>query len=190
MSQPSPQPNDANPSAAAARVSATAARVSSVAGVVAVATDDGTRAGLLRALLVAVTLVTVVGLGLGLLLFGGDALLPKDALPFYIAGLTAAGFAAMLTVWLHGRFAATPAPTGDPARTGHLITARLQSLLAAAFGVKLVVLVLGVLIIKQFPLGEEPAKFSQLATFAVTFAGAALLCQLGTAFALARTLRR
>lgn len=134
--------------------------------------------------------VAVIGTLLGLLLFAGSELLPSTTLPFYIVGIGAAIFAAMLTVWLHGRFAAAkPRAGSDLAQTSYLMTARLQTLLAAAFVVKLVVLIIGVLALKQFPLAEEPAKFSELATFAVTFAGAALLCQLGTAFALARTLR-
>lgn len=142
----------------------------------------------------ALILLSVVGAGLGALLFGGGNLLAATDLPYYVVGLGAAAFAALFTVWVHGRFAATPSPTpspnGNPSNTAHLITARLQSLLAAAFGVKLIVLVLAVLALKQFPLGAETAKFSELTTFAVTFAGGALLCQLATAFALARTLRR
>jgi hypothetical protein len=155
---------------------------------------DVGRGALLRAMMQAFALLAVVGSGLGALLFGGGNLLAASDLPYFVVGLGAAAFAAMFTVWVHGRFAATPspaiAPNGNPANAGHLITARLQSLLAAAFGVKLIVLVLAVLALKQFPLGEETAKFSELTTFAVTFAGAALLCQLATAFALARTLRR
>jgi hypothetical protein len=61
---------------------------------------------------------------------------------------------------------------------------RLQSLLAAAFGVKLAVLTIGV-----FSLRQSGAKFEETTTFAVTFAGGALLCQLATAAFLARALR-
>ena len=161
-----------------------------------------TRAALLRALVTAVVVVLAAGSALGLLLFGGTIfgsrifggrdMLPSSAAPYYAIGLGAAGFAAFFTIWLHGRFAAVGLPPGagsDPARVGHLITARLQTLLAAAFAVKLAVLVLGLLVLKQFPLGEEPAKFADTATFAVSFAGAALLCQLVTSLLLARSLR-
>lgn len=190
MTQPSPTTtsSDAVPSEAAVR----AAGASGAAGAADLGPADLGRGALLRALAQSLVLVAVVGAALGALLFGGDNLLAASDLPYYGAGLGAAAFAAILAVWIHGRFAATPAPSSsaDPAHTAHLITSRLQSLLAAAFGVKLVVLVLAVVVLKQFPLGEETAKFSELTTFAVTFAGAALLAQLATAFALARTLRR
>ena len=151
-----------------------------------------TRALLLRALMTAVALVLVLGSVVGVVLFAGSELAPQDALPHYVIGLCMAGVAAMLTVWLHGRFAAVSPPGADrdPALAGALAKSRLQSLLAAAFGVKLAVLVLGVLVLKQFPLGEGPTKFAQIATFALTFAGGALLCQLATAGVLATTLRR
>ncbi|MCK5941023.1 MAG: hypothetical protein KAI24_03560 [Planctomycetes bacterium] len=148
------------------------------------------RSLLLRALLQTIAVLLVVGTGLGLLLFGGDALLAETALPYYALGLGAACVAMLLTIWLHGRFAATPAPHGDPSVTRHGVSARLTGLLAAGMGVKMAVIVIGFVALKQFPLGEEPTKFSDIATFAVTFAGAALLCQIGTALTLARALRR
>lgn len=148
------------------------------------------RATLLQALMVAVAVVVVAATLAGLLVFGGDAFAPASALPYFVAGVLGAVVAMTGTVWLHGRFAATPVPGGDPGRAAYVATSRLQSLLAAAFGVKLAVVVLGVLALKQFPLTSEPTKFIDIATFAVTFAGASLLCQLGTALVLARTLRR
>ncbi|HEB54162.1 MAG TPA: hypothetical protein ENI87_12990 [bacterium] len=144
---------------------------------------------LLRALVQTIAAVAVVGAGVGALSFSGEGLLAAASLPYYVAGLCGAGFAMLATVWLHGRFAATAAPA-DADRADFLVAARLQTLLAAALGVKLAVLVVGFLLLKRFPLGPEPAKFSDIATFGVTFAAASLLCQLGTAFALARALRR
>ena len=67
------------------------------------------------------------------------------------------------------------------AKDGRLLATRLQSLLAAAFAVKLVSLVLAVLVLRQ--LGT---KFDDIATFAIAFAGGALLCQVVMALVLAR----
>lgn len=119
------------------------------------------------------------------------------AWPYFVVGLGAAGFAAMFAVWLHGRIAnGTPSGARPDAR---LEGVRLQALLAAAFGVKLAVLAVGVFVLLQVPLravsdGDGGAaatvKFTDIATFAVSFAGASLVCQLATAAALARSLRR
>lgn len=144
------------------------------------------RALLLRALAQTGAALAAAGLGLGLLLFGGENLMEPSAQPYYGAGLGAAALAMLLTVWLHGRFASTQMPGA----TGPAVSARLTGLLAAGMGVKMALLVLGFLALKQFPLGAEPAKFSEIATFAVTFVGAALLCQIGTALTLARALGR
>lgn len=141
---------------------------------------------LLRALTRSVGGLFVVGAGLGFLLFGGDNLLERAALPYYVAGLAAVGVAMMLSIWLHGRFAATRMPGA----TSHAVSARLTGLLGAAMAVKMGVLVLGFVALKQFPLSGEAAKFSHIATFAVTFAAGAVLCQLGTAWILARALGR
>ena len=67
-------------------------------------------------------------------------------------------------------------------------------MVAAGFGAKLVVLVAGVFLLRATPLrlNEVAAdvKFADLASFAVTFAGAALVMQLITAASIARSLRR
>lgn len=167
--------------------------VSSSAGAASSAGRGGvvTRAALLRALGLALALVGLLGAGVGALLFSGSDPLPASTLPYFVAGLGAAGFAAMFTIVVHGRFAAAKVPAGtDPARVAVLVTGKLQTLLAMAFGVQLFVLVVGVLFLKRFPLVEGGTKFSETATFAVTFAAATLLCQLATAGVLARSLRR
>ncbi|MEC7724658.1 MAG: hypothetical protein VYD05_04010 [Planctomycetota bacterium] len=144
------------------------------------------RSLMVRALLRAITALAVAGGALGLLLFGGDQLLGAASLPYYVTGLVAAAIAMLLTLWLHGRFASTQMPGA----TSHAVSARLTGLLAAGMAVKMGLLVLGFLYLKQFPLGAEPAKFSEITTFAVTFVGGALLCQIGTALTLARALGR
>ena len=156
----------------------------------AVSMSSGTvtvdRGMLIRALVQSVIALVVVGGGFGLLLFGGDQLLGGASLPYYIAGVVAAAAAMLLTLWLHGRFAAAQMPGA----TSHAVSARLTGLLAAGMAVKMALLVLGFLYLKQFPLGAEPAKFAEITTFAVTFVGGALLCQIGTALTLARALGR
>ncbi|MFN3240229.1 MAG: hypothetical protein ACE37K_01825 [Planctomycetota bacterium] len=156
----------------------------------AVSTSTGTvtihRGMLLRALGTMIVVLAIVGTGVGLLLFGGDELLEASALRYYVVGLVLAAAAMMLTIWVHGRFAATQMPGA----TSHAVSARLTGLLAAGMGVKMALLVLGFLALKQFPLSEEATKFSDITTFAVTFVGAALLCQTGTALILARALGR
>lgn len=141
---------------------------------------------LLRALGRTGAVLAVAGVVLGFVLFGGDQLLDPGARRYYAAGLAAAALAMVLTIWLHGRFASTHMPGA----TSHAVSARLTGLLAAGMGVKMALLVLGFLALKQFPLGAEPAKFSDITTFAVSFVGAALLCQVGTAWTLARALGR
>ncbi|MFK7743058.1 MAG: hypothetical protein AB8H80_22280 [Planctomycetota bacterium] len=157
------------------------------------------RAALLRALVQAVSVIVALGVIVGFVVFrlkgaDGTVTLPADHLPYFVVGLAATVFAAFFTVWLHGRFLSVQSPVaaGDPARVGTLVAARLQGLLAAAFGVKMFVLVIGFFALRKFALpggGEGVAKFSQITTFAVTFAGGALLCQLVTALALSRSMR-
>lgn len=137
---------------------------------------------LARALGVALLVVGATATVVGALVFGLGAL-TSDALPYYGLGIGAALFAGMLALWLHGRLL-DPRATIPYAGDGRLMAGRMQSLLAAAFGVKLVVLTIGV-----FSLRQSGAKFADTTTFAVTFAGGALLCQLATAAFLARTLR-
>ena len=137
---------------------------------------------LTRALGVALLVVGVAAAVVGGLVFG-LGWLPGSALPYYMLGIGAALFAGMLALWLHGRLL-DPRAAMPYAGDGRLMAGRMQSLLAAAFGVKLVVLTIGV-----FALRQSGAKFADTTTFAVTFAGGALLCQLATAAFLARTLR-
>jgi hypothetical protein len=111
-------------------------------------------------------------------------LLPAGALPYCALGLGGALLAGLSTLVLHGRFL-DPRTTAPFAHDGRLVGARLQTLLAAGFAVKLALLIAAVLVLRQWG-----TKFAHVATFAVTFAGAALACQLATAACLARALRR
>ena len=140
-------------------------------------------ASLLRALLRASAVVLGAAGGVGGLLFGGGVL-PMASLVYFAMGIAAALFAGMLALILHGRFL-DPRAAAPFARDGRLLAARLQSLLAAAFAVKLGVLVAVVLVLRQ--LGT---KFADSATFAITFAGGALLCQMVTAFVLAQAVQQ
>jgi len=109
-------------------------------------------------------------------------LVPQDGVPFFAAGIGASLFAAMLAVFVHGRFLDARA-TAAYAQDGRLLAGRLQSLLAVAFGAKLGVLVLGV-----FLLRGSGVKFAALATFCITFAAVALVCQLAAAAYLSRAM--
>ena len=131
-------------------------------------------------------LLAVVGLAVGFLIFGGDNLLELSGLPYYAAGHCGVAVAMMLSIWLHGRAASTQVKGA----TSHAVSARLTSLLGAAMFVKLLVLVFGFFALRQFPLGPTPAKFSDIAIFASTFAVGALVCQLGAALILSRALGR
>jgi hypothetical protein len=111
-------------------------------------------------------------------------LLPEGT-PYYVAlGTAAALLAGMAAVWLHGRLLDRNASLPF-ASDGRLMASRVRSLLAAAFGVKLVVLVLGVVALHQ-----SGVKFAELAAFCITFAAASLVCQLATAFSLSRAIGR
>lgn len=108
---------------------------------------------------------------------------PEGATWFAAVGALAAVGAALVAVFLHGRFLSRDATRrfgGD----GRLLAGHLQSLLAAAFAVKLAFVVLGVLVLRQ-----QGVKFTELATFAVTFAAVSLLCQMATAGFLARAIQ-
>jgi hypothetical protein len=138
---------------------------------------------LLRAFAVAAAVVTVAAAAvLGALRALGA--IAADALPFAGLGVAAALFAGMATLMLHGRFL-DPRTTAPFANDGRLAGARLQTLLAAAFAVKLAVLVAAVLVLRQIGV-----KFTDVAAFAVTFAAAALACQVATATCLVRALAR
>lgn len=138
---------------------------------------------LLRAFGVATVVVLAIAGVTAVVLFLGLEALPTTALPYYGGGVGAALFAGMVALFLHGRFL-DPKASAPFANDGRLMAQRLQSLLAAAFGAKLAVVLVGV-----FALRTLGVKFADFATFGVTFAGAALLCQLATALSLARTLQ-
>jgi hypothetical protein len=136
--------------------------------------------GLTRAVALAFVVVLLAAVLFAWLLSGPVGLLQAESMPYYGSGVAAAVLAGIVTVWFHGRFLATrPLPASPQA--GLLMATRLQSLLGLALGVKLAVLVLGVLAVKR-----TGAKFGDVATFAVTFAGASLVCQLATAGFLVR----
>lgn len=129
--------------------------------------------------------VLLVGAVLGACLAVG--VVPAVQQPFLMLGAGAAVGAAMVAVWLHGRFLAGRTAQrlqGD----GRLLAGHLQSLLAAAFAVKLLVLVAAVLVLRQTVL-QGPGKFPELATFCIAFAGASVLCQMATAGYLARAIQ-
>jgi hypothetical protein len=140
------------------------------------------RGSLLRAFARAAGLVLGLGAIVGAALFGLAAL-PVAVLPFYGAGVAVALVAGLATLLLHGRFL-DPKAIAPFARDGRLLSQRLQSLLAAAFGAKLAILVLAFFLMRALGM-----KFADTTTFAITFAAAALLCQLATALSLARALQ-
>lgn len=114
----------------------------------------------------------------------GSGLVNGDVTGSYLFGIGSALAAAMVAVWLHGRFL-DPKTTAPFARDGRLVASRLQSLLAAAFGVKLAMLVLGLVALRQ-----SGVKFPGIATFGISFAGASLVCQVATAWYLSRAIHR
>ena len=127
--------------------------------------------------------------GIGVTLVSGALVWAAGLLPAGTTGYVAlGGGAALLSVviaaWLHGRFL-DPRATAPFAGDGRLMAGRLQSLLAAAFGVKLAALVVGVLTLRQ-----SGAKFAELGAFCIAFAGVALVCQSATAGYLARVMNR
>lgn len=136
----------------------------------------------------ALVLGKALGVGIGAVMLAFALAWVAGAIPagnavFAAFGVLAAVGAAMVAVWLHGRFLA-----GRTARQlagdGRLLAGHLQSLLAAAFAVKIAVLVVAFLLLRQ-----QGVKFSELATFAITYAAASLLCQLATAGYLARAVQ-
>ena len=92
------------------------------------------RAALLRALGLAIAALAVIGGGMGALLFAGSSPQSNELLPHYVVGLGAAAFAAMFTVWVHGRFASTAPPGGDPSR--YVDSRRGQTAATAGVGVR------------------------------------------------------
>jgi hypothetical protein len=138
---------------------------------------------LLRAFAVAALVVAALAVAAGVALRALGAL-DAGALAHGGLGAGAALLAGLTTLVLHGRFL-DPRTTAPFASDGRLAGARLQTLLAAAFAVKLAVLVAGVLVLRQIG-----AKFADVAAFAVTFAAAALACQVATAMCLVRALQQ
>ncbi len=112
----------------------------------------------------------------------GLGCLPPELVAFYALGIVASLFAAMLALWLHGRFL-DPRTVAPFARDGRLVAGRLQSLLAAAFGAKLAVLILGMVTLRQCGV-----KFEGVAVFCITFAAVSLVSQLATAGYLSRVM--
>ena len=150
---------------------------------------------MVRALGVGVLALIATGWPVSYLVFGAGSDL-SASLPYFITGIAAAIATAIISVWLSGRISAnrTAAAGGDAALNARLEGLRLQGLMAAGFGAKLIMLVIGVFALRSFPLrlGElaSDVKFVDLVSFAVTFAGAALVMQMITAVSIANTLRR
>ena len=172
-----------------------AGAVAASAALVAEQTGGISNSALVRALGLGLIALLVIGVPVALLVFGADCELASSQ-PYFLVGLGAALFAAVFSVWLNGRITAkrTAAAGGDAALTARLEGMRLQGLMAAAFGAKLLVLVIGVFALRAFPLrvGEvaSDVKFVDLTSFAVSFAGASLVMQLITATSIANSLRR
>jgi hypothetical protein len=111
-------------------------------------------------------------------------LVPAEMHGWVVLGSGAAVMATGLAVLLHGRFLdarAAASLRGDP----RLLAGRLQSLMAAALGIKLAVVTLGVLSLRAMGL-----KFELVAAFAVAFAAASLVCQVTAAGTLVRAMSR
>lgn len=139
---------------------------------------------LARALGAACWRLLLVAALVGVVVFGATDWLPPARLSFFGLGVGAALLATMFALLVHGRLLdrRREAPyAGD----GRLLGSRLQSLLAAAFALKLGMLVLGMLALRQ-----AGAKFDDTATFGVTFVAAGLVAQLSAAGHLARALQR
>lgn len=114
----------------------------------------------------------------------GLGFVAADRVGMLALGLGAALFASGAAVLLKGGFLGDRAMAtmhGD----GRLLAARLQSILAAGLGLKLVTVTLGVLWLRS-----QQMKFEMVTTFAVAFAAAALVCQVTVAGILWRALSR
>ncbi len=114
----------------------------------------------------------------------GLGFVAADRVGMLALGLGAALFASGAAVLLKGGFLGDRAMAtmhGD----GRLLAARLQSILAAGLGLKLVTVTLGVLWLRS-----QQMKFELVTTFAVAFAAAALVCQVTVAGILWRALSR
>lgn len=117
-------------------------------------------------------------------------LLPEATQGYAALGAAVALAAGVLAVLFHARVLDRRAEArlmGD----GRLLGARLQSLLGAAFAVKLASLVLGLVALRSSLPGDDPdAKFAATAAFCIAFASASVVCQIATVGYLARTLGR
>jgi hypothetical protein len=135
------------------------------------------------------SLVQALSLGTAAVVVVVGAALVFGLVPTAMHGVVGAGAGAALlanaaAVLLHNRMVDSR-PAASFARDAQLMAGRMQSLLAAAFLVKLAVLVVGVVALRQLD-----AKFDAIAAFAIAFATASLVCQLATAGLLARVLSR
>jgi hypothetical protein len=119
-----------------------------------------------------------------LVLVWGGGMLPDEVEAMAALGAGAAVVATGLAVGLHGRFLGARALASLQV-DGRLVASRLQSLMAAALGIKLAAVTIGVLALRSLEL-----KFSQVTAFAVAFAAASLLCQVTAASILVRALSR
>ncbi|MBX3463816.1 MAG: hypothetical protein KF830_11655 [Planctomycetes bacterium] len=135
-----------------------------------------------------------LGFGVGVLtaavlLAWSAGLLPAATTSYAVLGVGAAVGAGVLALAAHRRILARA--TGPYAQDGRLLAGRLQGLLGAAFAAKLAVLVLGMLYVNRVLAAEAAAaKFAATASFAIAFAAASLVLQLGTAGYVARALGR
>ncbi|MCA8977387.1 MAG: hypothetical protein KDC98_21880 [Planctomycetes bacterium] len=109
---------------------------------------------------------------------------PTEFQDYMAFGVLAALVAGAVALWLNGLFLSAGQRDGLAA-DGAILAGRLQGLLAAAFGVKLAVVVIAV-----FALRQAGVKFEATATFCVTFAAVSLISQLTTASMLARSFGR
>lgn len=118
---------------------------------------------------------------------GLGALLPVASLRYVAGGVAAAVLALALALRFHGRLLQRAANAAggmlatDRKLAARLEGGRLQALLAAAFVLKLLALVVGVLVLRT-----NGVKFSDVAAFAIAFAAASLICQVVAAGSLVR----
>lgn len=153
------------------------------------APHDAAPAGTLPSLVRALAFGAVVVVA-ALLVAWMAGLVPVATRNHVVFGVAAALLASTAAVWLHGRFL-DPRAAQPFAQDGRLMAGRVQSLMAAAFGVKLAVLVVVVLYLQRVLSAEHPdVKFAATASFCIAFAAASLVCQLATAGYLARAFSR
>lgn len=109
-------------------------------------------------------------------------LLPAGAGGPAALGIGLAALAVLLASLLHGRMLAARTPDArSPGLAAAVSGANVTRALALGFGLKLLALCLGIGVLLLCG-----AKFAAAAAFALAFAGTALLCQGGAAWALSR----